>query len=209
MKDNREIYEFLESIYKDLEIDYIHYIGQESENYCSDCIKDAAILSRIEYLLEQRKKPIEFRDYPFREFEWFMEWGGYENDNFQCCETCFKTLEVIILANNQHIEDAINDLNRYGLTPRLAYEIAQLIIDETNSEILINKVKEFMNWEPETEKEINHYLRVCSGIQNNTYFADSMQKGIRKNSQWTMKGSLDFVFMNQIKQINSRKHEKK
>ncbi len=39
---------------------------------------------------------------------------------------------------------------------------------------------ETQQFEPETEKEINHYLRVCSGIQNNTYFADSMQKGIRK-----------------------------
>ena len=66
---------------------------------------------------------------------------------------------------------------------------------------------ETQQFEPETEKEINHYLRVCSGIQNNTYFADSMQKGIRKNSQWSMKGYLDFVFMNQIKQINSRKHK--
>jgi hypothetical protein len=62
-------------------------------------------------------------------------------------------------------------------------------------------------FEPETEKEINHYLRVCSGVQNTTYSVDSINKGLKKNSQWTMKGSLDFVFMNQIKQINSRKHE--
>ena len=175
MKDKYEIYKFLESISKDLEKDSIHYIRHESEDYCSDCINDALILTRKEYLIEQREKPIEFRDYPFRVFESFIEQSP-ERDYFVSCDTCYKVLEISIICSEELINDAIFDLNRYGLTPRLAYEIAQLIIDETNSEILINKVKEFMNWEPETEKEINHYLRVCSGIQNNTYFADSMQK---------------------------------
>lgn len=61
-------------------------------------------------------------------------------------------------------------------------------------------------WQAETEKELNHVLRIASGIQTTTYFLDAKYHSFR-NKQWSMKGSLDFVFMNQIKQISSRKHE--
>ena len=73
-------------------------------------------------------------------------------------------------------------------------------------------------WQPETNPKRRPFISMHAGSyqvhrflyqllrKKDTLFFDAKYYKFR-NKQWTMKGSLDFVFMNQIKQINSRKHE--
>lgn len=87
--------------------DWVHWITADGcnhcdEDYCSACIEQAVIDARKEYLLEQRKKPLKFRDEEFLLFDY--ESTGHcvsESETLAHCETCSKSLEVSLILTEQ------------------------------------------------------------------------------------------------------------
>ena len=97
-------------------------------DYCDDCIGKALYKERRDYLLEQRKLPIEQRDSTFSEFEKTYNYGGgYEDDSFACCETCGKNLDISILPDEDELEYLIDLLDDNEITDRIGWMVNNIL----------------------------------------------------------------------------------
>ena len=117
-----------EIIEKARSLTYPFYLNEETDNdyyvtkdrnstegdFCSDCIDHAVKDYRKEYLLDQRKRPIDpdkeglnelgiWRDNEFSEFDYMYE-SDREDNNFLFCDICGKMLKVCFFLDSQEME---------------------------------------------------------------------------------------------------------
>ena len=114
------------------EIDDVNWVEKDGESldgsYCDDCIDKALYKERRDYLLEQRKLPIEQRDSPFSKFgKTYNYGGGYESDWFNTCDICGKNLDISILPDEQELEGLIDDLEYGELDDCLGWKINSIL----------------------------------------------------------------------------------
>lgn len=117
-------------------LDDVHWV-EENEmstdgDYCKECIEEAKNEKRKYYLLEQRKLPLERRDKEFSIFTTTYNYGGgYEDDDFNCCCICGKSLNVVVLPNTNNIQDALDDLEEATtINDYLGYKIYWLLYND-------------------------------------------------------------------------------
>ncbi|WP_312900216.1 hypothetical protein [Chryseobacterium taichungense] len=117
-------------------LDDVHWV-EENEcstdgDYCSDCVDDAKNEYRRNYLLKQRKLTIERRDKEFSKFSTTYNYGGgYEDDDFNYCNSCGKSLNVVVLPNENNIREALIDLRGItGISDYLGYKIYWLLYND-------------------------------------------------------------------------------
>ncbi len=132
IKSAKDLLEEYERRYYPL-LDDVHWV-EENEcstdgDYCSDCVGDAKNEYRKNYLLKQRKLPLERRDKEFSKFSTSYSYGGgYEDDDFNCCYTCGKSLNVVVLPSVNNIQDALDDLRELNkVDDYLGYKIYWLL----------------------------------------------------------------------------------
>lgn len=128
----KELLEEYEKRYYPL-LDDVHWV-EENEcstdgDYCSECVDDAKNDYRKNYLLKQRSLPLERRDKVFSKFSTTYNYGGgYEDDDFNYCNTCGKSLNVVVLPNGNNIEEALIDLKETDeISDYLGYKIYWLL----------------------------------------------------------------------------------
>ena len=97
-------------------------------DYCDDCIDKALHNEREEYLLGQRKLPIDKRDKNLSQFtKTYNYGGGYESDYFNTCEMCGKHLDISILPNKEELEYLIDELDRGEFDDCLGWKINKIL----------------------------------------------------------------------------------
>lgn len=117
-------------------LDDVHWVEENESStdgdYCSDCVDEAKSEKRKRYLLEQRRLPIERRDKEFSIFSTTYNYGGgYEDDDFNCCEICGKSLNVVVLPNTNNVEQALEDLQEEKvISDYLGYRIYWLLYND-------------------------------------------------------------------------------
>jgi len=132
--------------------DNVHWVEDSNwisdyGDFCGDCVKDAKKQVRKDYLVEQRKLPIQKRDREFKTFEVrFNYGGGYEDDSFNFWNQCAKRLHVSILPGDDDLDECVEQLNKGGeIDDSLGYECYWLLYNNwgnDNKEKRKNKLYE-------------------------------------------------------------------
>ncbi|WP_404812055.1 hypothetical protein ACIRNY_10990 [Capnocytophaga canimorsus] len=100
---------------------WVEYGDFNSEDFCPDCIDEALYELRMDYLLEQRKRPINKRDNPFTVFEKHSYYSAEESDR---CETL---LHYIIIPNKEEIERVIDYISTENIDDYIGYQAYHLL----------------------------------------------------------------------------------
>lgn len=114
------------------EVDDVNWIEKDGcsmdYDYCDDCIDKALYKERRDYLLDQRKLPIEQRDSTFSEFtKTYNYGGGYESGWFNTCDICGKNLDISILPDEEELECLIEDLEEGRIDDRRWWMINRIL----------------------------------------------------------------------------------
>lgn len=127
------------------EIDDVNWVEKDDisldGSYCDDCIDKALYYERRDYLLEQRKLPIEQRDSIFSEFtKTYNYGGGYESDWFNTCDICGRSLDISILPDEQELECLIDDLKGGEIDDYLGWMINNILYNAWDKDDKHHKV---------------------------------------------------------------------
>lgn len=106
---------------------WVEYGDFNSEDFCPDCIDEALYELRMDYLLEQRKRPINKRDNPFTVFEKHSYYSAEESDSFRHCDRCETLLHYIIIPNKEEIERVIDDISTENIDDYIGYQAYHLL----------------------------------------------------------------------------------
>lgn len=96
-------------------------------DFCPDCIDEALYDLRKEYLLEQRKRPINKRDNPFSVFEKHTYLSAEESDSFRHCDRCGELLDYIILPYEYEIQRVIDYISTENIDDYIGYQAYHLL----------------------------------------------------------------------------------
>lgn len=96
-------------------------------DFCPNCIDEALYDFRKEYLLEQRKLPINKRDNPFSVFEKHSYFSAEESCSFRHCDSCGVLLDYSILPYKEEIERVIDYISTENIDDYIGYQAYCLI----------------------------------------------------------------------------------
>lgn len=106
---------------------WVEYGDFNSEDFCPDCIDEALYELRMDYLLEQRKLPINKRDNPFTVFEKHYYYSAEESDSFRHCDRCGELLDYIILPYEYEIQRVIDYISTENIDDYIGYQAYHLL----------------------------------------------------------------------------------
>jgi len=150
--------------------DDVHWVEDSDGNsdwgdFCGDCVENAVKEARKDYILRQRKLPINKRDDEFLKFESKYNYGGgYEDDSFNYCNDCGKRLEITILPGVEELDDCIESLkNGSKIDDYLGYKCYWLLYNNWGND---NKENDKNNLWGKTNVLAN---RVISALTKNKH----------------------------------------